>query len=326
MAAPEREIEAGLRNVITAIASPLRPGAMLAGPVVHAILLQRTMSLPGAVSCPSPLLLPRDCLLLGTLRLLPGRLGTLGLLLREPPLLLRLLSRSLLRPLLLRLLSRSLLRPLLLRLLSRSLLRPLLLRLLSRSLLRPLLLRLLSRSLLRPLLLRLLFGSLLGPLLLRLLFRSLLGPLLLRLLSRSRLRPLLLRLPLRFAFFFLRVGRVNRPEQHEQGANADHSNQLHRNSSPLISLLGVHADDQSAPERCSNAMAVASYFLVSGVTHSTGSGAGVSARCATIPEALSVGLSVVPKSAAVSAAEEISRAPVSFRVFFARLRHSGPSQ
>jgi hypothetical protein len=59
------------------------------------------------------------------LRLLPGRLGTLGLLLREPlllslrggPLLLRLLSRSsLLGPLLLRLLLRSLLGPLLLRL------------------------------------------------------------------------------------------------------------------------------------------------------------------------------------------------------------------
>jgi hypothetical protein len=71
---------------------------MLAGPVLRTILLQRTMSLPGAVSCPSPLLLPRHRLLLGTLRLLAlllGRLGTLGLLLRRP-LLLRLLGALLL--------------------------------------------------------------------------------------------------------------------------------------------------------------------------------------------------------------------------------------
>jgi hypothetical protein len=190
---------------------------MIAGPVVHAILLQRIMPLPGAVLGPSPLLLPRDCLLLATLRLLPGRLGTSGLLLRRPLLLM------LLNPLLLWL-------PLL-----RGLLGLPLLRLLFWS------------SLLGLPLLRLLFGSLLRPLLLRLLSRSLLGLPLLRLLSRSLLRPLLLRLPLSFAFFFLRVGRVNRPQQHEQDANADHSNQLHRNRSPLISLLSVHADDQSAP-------------------------------------------------------------------------------
>jgi hypothetical protein len=153
-----------------------------------------------------------------------------------------------LRPLLLRLLSRSLLGLPLLRLLFRSLLRQLLLRLLSRSLLGLPLLRLLSRSLLGLPLLWLLFGSLLGLPLLWLLFGSLLGLPLLRLLSRSRLRLPLLRLPLRLAFFFLRVGRVNRPEQHEQGANADHSNQLHRNSSPLLSLSGMHADDQSAPD------------------------------------------------------------------------------
>jgi hypothetical protein len=54
---------------------------MLACPVLRTILLQRSMRLPGAVLGPSPLLLPRDCLLLGTLRLLPARLGTLGLLL-----------------------------------------------------------------------------------------------------------------------------------------------------------------------------------------------------------------------------------------------------
>jgi hypothetical protein len=114
------------------------------------------MSLPGAVLGPSPLLLPGDCLLLGALRLLLGRLGTLGLLLR------RLLLLRLLGALLLRLLVRSsLLGALLLRLLFRSsLLGALLLWLLLRSgLLGLLLLRLLFRSSLRcPLLLRLPFG------------------------------------------------------------------------------------------------------------------------------------------------------------------------
>jgi len=227
---PERQTEAVLRNVVAAIASPLRPGAMLACPALRTILLPRTMRLPGAVLCPSPLLLPRDCLLLGTLwlRLLSVRLGTLSLLLWLPllrdrlrPLLLRLLSRSLLGPLLLRLLLRSsLLSPLLLRLWSRSgLLSSLPLRLLLRSsLLGPLLLRLWSRSgLLSSLLLR---NGLLRPLLLRLLLprSGLLGPLLLwRLLSRSLLRPLLLRLPFGLAFF-LRVRRVNRPKSINRAA------------------------------------------------------------------------------------------------------------
>ena len=40
----------------------------------------------------------------------------------------------------------------------------------------------------------------------------------------------------------------------------------------------------------------------------------------------SVGLSVVPKSAAASAADEILRAPVSFNAFFAFVHHSGVSQ
>ena len=199
------------------------------------------MRLPGAVLGPSPLLLPRDCLLLSTLRLLVlllGRLGTLGLLLLWRSLLLNLRG-----PLLLRLLPRSsLLRPLLLlRLLSwSSLLGPLLLwRLLPWSgLLRPLLLwRLLSRS------------GLLGPLLLWRLWSwsGLLGPLLLwRLLSRSGLLgPLLLRLPFGLAFF-LRVRRVNRPEEHKQGSGTDNSNQLHPNHPPSLSLLCLHSDNQSA--------------------------------------------------------------------------------
>ena len=103
---PERETEAVLRNVVTAIAATLRPGAMLACPALRPILLPCTMPLPSAVLCPPSLLLPRDCLLLGTLRLLVlllGRLGTLCLLLLRL-LLLRLLGPLWLLLLLLRLL------------------------------------------------------------------------------------------------------------------------------------------------------------------------------------------------------------------------------
>ena len=195
---------------------------MLAGPVLRAILLQRTMSLPGAVLCPSPLLLPRHCLLLCTLRLLllPGLLRLLGSLL-----LLRLLG-----PLLLLLLSPLRLLLLLLRLLSP-------LRLLS-------LLRLLS-----PLRLRLLLFlfRLLGPLLrlLLLLFR-LLGPLLLLLRLLLLLLPALLPFGSGLFLIVLRVGRVNRREKHEQGSRTDNSNQLHRNRPPLISPWSVHANGQSA--------------------------------------------------------------------------------
>ena len=236
---PERETEAVLRNVVTAIAATLRPGAMLACPALRPILLPCTMPLPSAVLCPPSLLLPRDCLLLGTLRLLVlllGRLGTLCLLL------LRLLLLRLLGPLLL--LLRRLLGPLLL--LLRRLLSPLLLLLLRRLLSPLLLLRLLCPLLL---LLLLLLLRLLCPLLLVL--RGLLGPrlLLLRGLLGPRLLLLLLLLPFRLALFLiaLRVGRVNRPEKQKQGSGTDHSKKLHRNRSPLISLLGMHANDQSAP-------------------------------------------------------------------------------
>jgi hypothetical protein len=64
----EIEAEAGLRNVVTAIASTLCPGAMIAVPVLSTILLKCAMPLPSALLLPSPLLLPRDCLLLRTLR------------------------------------------------------------------------------------------------------------------------------------------------------------------------------------------------------------------------------------------------------------------
>ena len=64
MATPEMEIVGVLRNVVTAIASTLRPGAMIAVPILIAILLPGTMRLPAAALFqPSLLLLPCDCLL-----------------------------------------------------------------------------------------------------------------------------------------------------------------------------------------------------------------------------------------------------------------------
>jgi len=228
---PEIEIELGLRNVVTAIATTLGPGAMIAIPVLSTILLPCTMPLPAALLLPSPLLLPRDCLLPRTLRLLLllALLGTLCLLLR--PLLL-----SLLGLLLLRLLLMSLLSLLLLRLLLMSLLSLLLLRLLLMGLLGLLLLRLLLMSLLGLLLLRLLLMSLLGLLVLRLLLMSLLGLLLLlRLLGPFLLRALLLCglllwLCLFFVLFFmLRVRRDNHPEKQKQGSGTGSSNKLHSN-------------------------------------------------------------------------------------------------
>jgi len=78
----------GFRNVVTAIASTLRPGAMIAIPVLSTIRLPCTMPLPAAM------LLPRDCLLPRTLRLLLlALLGTLGLRLLRALLLCGLLFR-----------------------------------------------------------------------------------------------------------------------------------------------------------------------------------------------------------------------------------------
>src|ERR1039458_2534238 len=57
--AAETEIEAGLRNVVTAVASALLPGAMVGRPVLGAILLPGVFRLPtAALLYPSPLLLP----------------------------------------------------------------------------------------------------------------------------------------------------------------------------------------------------------------------------------------------------------------------------
>ena len=82
----EIEAEAVLRNVVAAVASTLRPGSVLAFPLLSAPLLPGTLPLPAALLQPSPLLLPRDCLLLGTARrlLLSGLLGALSLLLSLP--------------------------------------------------------------------------------------------------------------------------------------------------------------------------------------------------------------------------------------------------
>ena len=57
--AAETEIEGGLRNVVTAVASALLPGAMVGRPVSGAILLPGVLRLPtAALLYPSPLLLP----------------------------------------------------------------------------------------------------------------------------------------------------------------------------------------------------------------------------------------------------------------------------
>jgi hypothetical protein len=80
---PERNAELLLGDVITAVASPLGPGAMVAGPVLRTILLPGTVPLPSATLLqPAPLLLPGDCLLLCALRLLllPNRHGAMCLL------------------------------------------------------------------------------------------------------------------------------------------------------------------------------------------------------------------------------------------------------
>src|ERR1019366_7356031 len=92
--AAETEIEGGLRNIVTAVASALLPGAMVGRPVLGAILLPGVFRLPtAALLYPSPLLLPRSGLLLvalglnlrlrlrGALLLWLGLLGALRLLL-----------------------------------------------------------------------------------------------------------------------------------------------------------------------------------------------------------------------------------------------------
>ena len=316
MLTSEIETEAVLRNVVTAIASALRPSPMVACPVLRTTLLPGSVPLPGALRCPCLLLLPRDGLLLGTLGvlLLLRLLGSLLLWLLNGPCLL------LLRLLLLRL---SALRLLLLRLLLLRLLGPLLLRLWSGFCLLLLRLLLLRLSALRLLLLRLLllrlglwsgFCLLLRRLLLRrlsalcLLRRRLLGglgPLSLRLLGG--LRVLLLRLLLllcrrslllfrRLALVFLlvaslRVRRDHRPEKQKQGSGTNSSNELHSNCLRK-GCYWMCTQVTSRPSLCSTT--VASYFLVSSTTYSVAGWAGASTTSVTGADTRSVGLSVVP--------------------------------
>jgi hypothetical protein len=252
MVTAEIETEAGLRNVVAAIASTLRPAAMIARPASSTILLPGAMPLPGALLRPSALLLPRDGLLPVAERLLLNLMIPLLLLRLLDPLLVPLL---LLRPLdLLLLVPLLLLGPLdLLLLVPLLLLGPpdlllvplLLLGPLDLLLLVPLLLlRLLSPRLpLRLLLLRLLLGlGLLSRLLAaRPLTLLLLSPLLL-LLLRLPLRTLLLRgwrfplapalLPFWLALLFivpvlLRVRGPSRPKKQQQSSGAHSSNELH---------------------------------------------------------------------------------------------------
>ena len=77
---PEGEIIGRLWNVVSTIASTLRPVAMVATPVMIATLLKTGMRLPGAIPGPSALLLPIGGLLPGALRLLllPGLLSLAG--------------------------------------------------------------------------------------------------------------------------------------------------------------------------------------------------------------------------------------------------------
>ena len=70
MLAAEIEIEAVLRDVVTAVASALGPVAMVGGPVLAPVLLPGSVSLPAARLYPSTLLLPRLRYRPGALRLL----------------------------------------------------------------------------------------------------------------------------------------------------------------------------------------------------------------------------------------------------------------
>ncbi len=263
MLAAKIEPESLLRNVVSAIASALRPGAMIGSPPWRAELLKAILRLPAALLLPAPLLLPSPCLLLrpllryavllGALRRL--LLGALLLLLHLLPTLLGILLYALLLLLLFWLLlplhplRRLLWKPLLLlllRLLSalwlllrrlhplgpllldlRLRLRPLGPLLLDLRLrlypLRPLLLNLR----LRPLLLLLLHTLLLGWGLLRT-FRLLwpFGTLLLRrlLLLLSRPAPLL---PFLFVFLMLPVHWYHRSHTQEEGGCTCYSSESH---------------------------------------------------------------------------------------------------
>ena len=214
---PKREIEGGLRNIVAAVAPALRPSPMIAGPVLRAILLERSMALPAAIPHPALLLLPGDCLLPGAFRLLTYALRLLLLLLLRP--LWGLLRPLLLLPLLLLPLLRLLLFLSLLGLLRPLFLLPLFLLPLLRLLLSPAGCCPLCCGLLRPLLLGLL--SRLSALRLPLL-PSAAWALLLFLLAL-----LLLRVAAVLLLVVLRVRTSGQAEEQNQRSGADVSNYSH---------------------------------------------------------------------------------------------------
>ena len=67
MSRTEIQTEAILGNVVAAIATALRPGAMIVLPILGAILLPTGVSLPSTLLPPTALLLPNLRLLLGAL-------------------------------------------------------------------------------------------------------------------------------------------------------------------------------------------------------------------------------------------------------------------
>jgi len=131
-------------------------------------------------------------------------------------------------------------------------------------------------------------------------------------LRRARLRARLGgRLFLLFLFglrFVLRVGGRQRPGYQKQTRDAG-SHELH-----TLHLHQCLNYARSWPVR----LPAPSYFLISCAAYSGPAAGGVSTRSTASACFLSVGRSVVPKSALDSVAEEIWRAPVSFNLFFAR--------
>ena len=57
-----------LWNEVSTVSASLRPCSVISVPVMVAILLQRGMALPSAMTCPTPLLLPDPGLFLRALR------------------------------------------------------------------------------------------------------------------------------------------------------------------------------------------------------------------------------------------------------------------
>jgi hypothetical protein len=109
--------------------------------------------------------------------------------------------------------------------------------------------------------------------------------------------------------FVLRVRGRQRPGYQKQTRDAG-SHELH--------TLRLHQSLDNARPWPVRLPTPASYFLISCAAYSGPATGGASTRSTASAGFLSVGRSVVPKSALDSVAEEIWLAPVSFNVFFAR--------